>query len=258
MRQCDAPINPSLYRLISFVFAENLQKKSAPTTDYQSRFTDKFMSKPESVTVISSDNSPAGFWRKIVAFLYRDIGSFLPAREVPTPKPQDQPPTLIDPGKLKCLAYRRDVLDWRDGFHADVMLTMSNLYCQFVSRIDLELDNLSIIDKFFPRPAHEVLVGTFIQSVWVPFYSWITLENGKLSSRASKWGLQQLDMAFNIKISDAEHYSLGDISFKRINREQIIFRLEAMMLGSDGIAGAYCAQATYIASQLINKKRLPC
>ncbi len=184
-----------------------------------------------------------------------------------TPQPSDGNPdsadqdpieSLVDPGKLEYLAFRRDVLDWRDGFHAKATLTMSNLYGQFVIRIDKELDSRPIIEKVLPRPAHEVLHGAFIQSIWVPFSSWIKQEESALAYRGEKWGLQeQLDMAFKIKISDAEHYSLGDISFKQANREKIISRLEALMLGSDGIAETYRAQATHLARKL-REKRMPC
>lgn len=207
-----------------------------------------------------------GLWNKTVALLNRDIRSLLSSGEEKKGQQVEensasltQSPieSLVDPAKLEYLAFRRQVLDWRDGFHTQVTITLLNLRSQFATHIDEELDKVSIFRQLFAKPANEVLHDAFIRSLWVPFYSWIKAEESQLGSQAEKWGAgDQRNLAFTIELSDAEKYSLGDTRFKPKNRDQIIGDLETLLLGKEGLAEIYCAQATHLARQLTEEMSL--
>lgn len=218
----------------------------------------------ETITATVFPQAPEGLWRKTIAFLNRDILSFLPGRQPEVEQPTAESPasedgeridSLVDPGKLDYLAFRREVLDWRDEFHAQVTQRVSNLHDAFIQRIDSELDEVGFFRQLITKSASEVLQGAFIREVRVPLFSSLRQEEEKLAAHAGKWTLPgQLNFTFKKDWSNSECDCVGDIGFKPTNREAIHTRIKSLMLGDIGIAETYCSQATRLARQLIEEK----
>lgn len=223
-----------------------------------------YMTIKETITATVVPQAPEGLWPKIIAFLNRDIRSFMPGWQPKVEQPTAKSPanrdgeridSLVDPGKLDYLAFRREVLDWRDGFHALVTQRVSDLHDAFIQRIDSELGEVGFFRQLITKSANEVLQGAFIREVRVPLFSILRQEEEKLAAHAGKWLLsEQLNFAFKKDWSDSEFDCVGDIGFKPTNREAIHARIKSMMLGDTGIAETYCVQATRLARQLIEKK----
>ncbi len=205
--------------------------------------------------------------RQMVEFLNRDVRSFLPSVLAQVDKPIAESSGTVDPvltdslvdsRKLDCLAFRREVLDWRDNFHAQVTLTASALHEEFIQLIDAELNEVAFFRQLIARRASEVLQGPFVREVRVPLYSSLRQEEKKRATlddkSTSHW---QFNFTFKMQWSDSECDCLGDIGFKPTNREVIVSRIETLILGDEGIAATYREQATRLARQLIEEKQ-PC
>lgn len=202
----------------------------------------------------------------IFAFLNRDVRSFLPTStqeemptlESPAASVAEPIPPLVDPSNLFSLAFRREVLDWRDNFHVQVTLMVSALHEKFIHRIDAELNKVGFFRQLNTRSAREVLQGPFTQEVRVPLYSSLKLEEENRAAEADKTTAQwQFKFSFKMQWPESECDCLGDIKFKPTNRDAIILAIEAMMFGDSGVAAAYRDQATLIARKLIEEKQ-PC
>lgn len=107
-------------------------------------------------------------WRKTVEFMNRDVRSFQPSGKKQTgkvpeagqaPVDTEQIKSLVVPGNVEYLAFRREVLDWRDNFHTHVTLTSISLHEEFVQWIDAKLDEVGFIRQLITKPASEVLQG---------------------------------------------------------------------------------------------------
>lgn len=207
-----------------------------------------------------------GHWRKTVEFMNRDLRSFLPSGKKqtgkvpeeagPTPADTEQIKSLVDPGNVEYLAFRREVLDWRDNFHTHVTLTSFSLYEEFVQWIDKKLDEVGFIRQIITKPASEVLQGQFIRAVRVPLYSSLIREEEKRAAMSDVLGSRwQFNFRFKMQWPDSECDCLRDIGFKRANRKAIHSKIEALVLGENGVAAGYREQATHIARRLIEEKQ---
>ena len=92
---------------------------------------------------------PEGRWAITVAFLRRDVKSFFPGDdsdgvskelneagcEPAVPASGIPVESLVDFNKLPDLAFRREVLDWRDNFHAAVTITVARLQDAFIQQM---------------------------------------------------------------------------------------------------------------------------
>lgn len=225
------------------------------------------MTSEENSRAPSESRTSEKLLRQAVEFLNRDVRSFLPAsqtqEEMPTakspaaPVPEPLPP-LVDTGKLDDLIFRREVLDWRDNFHAQVTLTTLALHKKFIKRIDAELNEVGFFRQLITRPAREVLQLPFIREVKFPLNSSLKREEEKRAARTDESaGLWKFKISFKKPWPEFECNCLGDIGFKPKNRDAILARIETLLLGDNGIAAGYREQATHIARKLIEEKQ-PC
>lgn len=217
------------------------------------------------------DNQAKGFTGRAVAFLKRDIKSFLPGRNnngdriVHDPiaseqsvavTPADTPvESLVDLNKLPDMAFRREVLDWRDNFHANVTTTVSRLQGTFVDQIHIELGSTSLYRKLITRPTDGVLQDLFVSIVRLPLIMAVRQEEAKLNACAKKWELfGKADLVFDVRRLNAECVSLHDVGFKPSNKNLILLRLHTLMLGPAGVAEHFRDQALHLSRILLEAK----
>jgi hypothetical protein len=223
-------------------------------------------------TASESQQKSEKLWDKTVAFLNRDIRSFLPGREAPVEAltlkgrvsadsiaataPDSTVESLVDFKKLPDMAFRRDVLDWRDNFHANITSTLVTLHDRFIRLVDNKLDNTNLFRKLITRPADEVLQDDFVLDIRMPLIMALRKEEEKLTACAQKWGLiGEIDFSFDTHRLRAECVSLNDIGFKQSNRSLIVSRMQNLMLGPLGIAENLCEQGLHMSRKLMENKQ---
>lgn len=211
-----------------------------------------------------------GLWSKIIAFLNRDIKSFLrrgdkdrcqreqyeaKLEHAATTRADTLVESLVDHNRLSEMAFRREVLDWRDNFHANVTTTISRLQDTFIEEMHAELGNMKLFRKLLSRPSDEVLQGSFIRLVRQPLIAALREEEVKLEACVQKWGsFGRADLAFDTRRLSAECISLHDVGFKPSNKSLISMRVQTLMLGPAGVAEHFRDQALHVSRKLLEAK----
>lgn len=214
-----------------------------------------------------------GRWNKTVAFLNRDIRSFFPgakpedesihllaAAEAPEAAGLAELPveSLVDIQKLPYMAFRREVLDWRDNFHANVTNTITRLQDSFIREMDVELGNTNMFRKLITRPASEVLQDGFVRMVRMPLITALRKEEAALNAYAQKWALfGKVDLEIDIRVLNSECDGLKHIGFKPSNRDLLVSRIQALLLGPGGTEEYFREQGLHISRKLLEAKA-PC
>ena len=116
------------------------------------------------------DGAPKTALDKAVAFLRRDIRSFLPGwktagaeQETAESAVRITLPSLVDFGNIDYLVFRREVLDWRDGFHARVTLEAAEMNNSFAWRVKWGLSDVGILRRIITNSASKKLQDHFIR-----------------------------------------------------------------------------------------------
>lgn len=240
---------------------------------------DKHSTAEEPIPTPDNRNAPVGFWRKIIDFMRRDvrtlwtprptkipqspnletqpIGQPIDSQSEPPAEPPADPPveSLVDFGQLPYLAFQREVLDWRDNFHANVTERITALNDAFVSYTDSQLGKTGIYKHLFSDPADVILKDEFVRNVQIPLNRMLRDEEIKLNRLMRKSSSQTSDVAFDLKIPDAEFEHLHNIPFRRANRNKIVYFIGRMMLGSDGISSQLGEQAMHMARKAMEGKQ---
>ncbi len=213
-----------------------------------------------------NSKAPKSAVDKAVSFLQRDVRSFLPGWKEPAcakqetveSGSQDFPiPSLVDPAIVDHLAFRREVLDWRDGFHARATQLAIELCNAFALKIREDLADVSIFRRVLTRPAYDMLQDHFIRIVRVPMQQAIQQEQSELSKLVQRWLPDAtLDLAFVAPWSDSECKCLGDLDFTPKNEDEILGKIEILILGDSGIVDRHRTRATNLARNIIEERSL--
>lgn len=223
--------------------------------------------------VPKTTSKSGSLWGSTVAFLKREIKSFF-SRGDKDEEPADQGlvacedsatpaqvrvdipiESLVDLRKLPDMAFRREILDWRDNFHANLMITLSRLHVAFAQEVHAKLAATSFFRKLVTRKSSEVLQESFIRLVRLPLITAIRKEEAKLSVCAQKWGVfGKADLAFDIRALRYECASLHDIGFKPSNKNLILSRSEALILGPTGLVSVFRDQGVQLSRKLMDTK----
>lgn len=211
-----------------------------------------------------------GRWNKTVAFLKRDIRSFFPNDEAEdgaenfpgtTVAPDSLSPSehpiesLVDLGKLPDMAFKREVLDWRDNFHVNVTKIITELQSAFIHQMDSELGDISVFRKLITRPANEVLQDSFVRIVRMPLITALRKEEANLNACAQKWALfGRADLAIDMRMMNSECASLHDIGFKPVNRSLMELRIQSLLSGPEGLAKHFRDQGLQLSKELMEAK----
>lgn len=162
---------------------------------------------------------------------------------------------LVDIHKLQYMSFKRQVLDWRDTFHADTITTIKRLHEEFIQQTISDLDNTHLFRKVIARPSSEILQDNFTLLVRRPLIAALRKEEMNFSATSRQWGLpKNVELCFDIRSLNAECASLNDVSFKPSNKELILLRIQALMFGADGVAENFCEQGVQFSRNLLNIK----
>ena len=212
-------------------------------------------------------------WGSTVAFLKRDIESFFPRGDkdgesaeqgqigrkdsVATAPAQVDVPieSLVDVRRLPDMAFKREVLDWRDNFHSNLMITLSRLHDSFAQQVQVELADTSLFRKLVSLKSDEVLQDSFIRLVRWPLITAIRKEDVKLNACTKKWGVfGKADLAFDISALSHECTSLHHIPFKPSNKDLILSSSQELILGPAGLATVFRDQGLQLSRKLMDIK----
>lgn len=212
-------------------------------------------------------------WFSTVAFLKRDIKSFFPRDDKGGEQPEQgvaasedsgtsvpasvETPveSLVDMSKLPEMAFRRDVLDWRDNFHANLMNGLSKLNDAFAQQVHAELAATSLFRKLVSRQSDQVLQDSFTRLVRLPLINEVRNEEANLNACAQKWGRGgKSDLTFDISALNAECASLQDIGFKPSNKDQLLSRCQELILGPTGLSAVFRDQGLQLSRKLMETK----
>ena len=229
--------------------------------------------KPELAPDPETTPKSGSLWGSTVAFLKRDIKSFFPRGDkvgesaeqgvvaledsgAPALAQVEVPiESLVDVSKLPDMAFRREVLDWRDNFHANLMITLSRLHDAFAQQAHTELADTSLFRKLVTRKSNEVLQDSFTRLVRLPLITAVRKEEAKLNVCAQKWSVfGKADLAFDIRALSDECASLHDIAFKPSNKDLILSRSQELILGPAGLAAVFRDQGLQLSRKLIETK----
>jgi hypothetical protein len=210
-----------------------------------------------------------GFWRRFFGFLDSDVeiipsshqteanaianseASIESLKKVPTDD------SLVDIKKLQQMAFRRQVLDWRDTFHANTITTITRLHQEFIRQTMSDLDNTHLFRKVLARPSSEVLQDNFTFLVRRPLIFALRKEEMNFANCSQQWSLpKKVELCFDIRSLNAECASLDDVSFKPSNKELILLRIQTLMFGTDGMAENFCEQGVQFSRNLLNMKEI--
>lgn len=212
---------------------------------------------------------PEGRWAITVAFMRRDVKSFFPGDdsdgvskelneagcEPAVPASGIPVESLVDFNKLPDLAFRREVLDWRDNFHAAVTITVARLQDAFIQQMHAELGNTNLFRKMLARPSDEILQDSFVRIVRLPLITALRKEEAKLNAIAEKWALfGKVELVFDSRKLNAECASLHDVGFKPSNQTLILSRIQVLMLGPAGVAEHFRDQGLHLSRKLLEAK----
>lgn len=212
-------------------------------------------------------------WGSTVALLKRYINSFFPRGDKDresaelglighkhsvalAPAQVDMPiESLVDVSKLPDMAFKREVLDWRDNFHSNLMITLSRLHDSFAQQVQDELADTSLFRKLVSRKSDEVLQDSFIRLVRWPLITAIRKEDVKLNACAKKWGVfGKADLAFDISALSHECTSLHDIAFNPSNKDLILSSCHELILGPAGLATVFRDQGLQLSRKIMDSK----
>ena len=212
-------------------------------------------------------------WSSTVTFLKRDIKSFFPRDDrsgtpteqgagasddlgISAPAPVKTPiESLVDMSKLPEMAFRRDVIDWRDNFHVNLMNALSKLNDAFAHQVHAELADTSLFRKLVSRESDQVLQQSFTRLVRLPLINAVLNEEANLNFCAQKWGRGgNGDLTFDLSVLNAECASLHDIRFKPSNRDLILSRSKEIIMGPAGLATVFCDQGLQLSRKLMDTK----
>ncbi len=174
----------------------------------------------------------------------------------PTPEHADgHIESLVDVSKLPDMAFKRDVLDWRDNFHANLIVILSSLHDSFDQKVEVELADTSLFRKLVSRKSDKVLQDGFIRIVRLPLITAIRKEEAKLNACAQKWGVYgKTNLEFHTKPLSHECKSLHDIAFKPTNKDKILSVSKDMIFGPAGLAAAFHDQGLQLSKKLMDVK----
>lgn len=213
-------------------------------------------------------------WGSTVALLKRYINLFFPSGDkdgesaelgqighknsvAPAPAQVDVSiESLVDVSKLPDMTFKREVLDWRDNFHSNLMITLTRLHDSFAQQVQDELTDTSLFRKLVSRKSDEVLQDSFIRLVRWPLITAIRKEDIKLNACARKWGVfGKADLEFDISALSHEcTRSLNDIAFKPSNKDLILSCSQELILGPAGLVAIFRDQGLQLSRKLMDIK----
>jgi len=192
------------------------------------------------------------FWSTLVAFLKRDIRSFIKQPDQASLFQKHPPPP--DPSKLVQFRYRREILDWRDETIIQLSAIGMGALNDFSLHVQGLLKEVSIWRLLWSKPANEVLREDFDNQVRLVILN----EMRKAEQRLAKLLIRQVG-------NNQKHPSVIDygpdsqldcivkLNFKPTSQDDILSGLRSLVLTDQGIVPMFQNQVTNIADELIGK-----
>lgn len=177
----------------------------------------------------------------------------------PTAEETDQLPPLpfeLDLDELEYIEYRRQILDWRDGFEQQILCAGSSATQHLSQHLKKKLDGLGVFEKFLAKPASEVLVADFFMLVRAPLAEHVRTAENKLNriiERLPETRLGSFNTAVTMVVGerDPDLQVIHDVTFRPGNHKDIYEKLHQLIHGKHGIIGNYIHIAKTTSNSLL-------
>lgn len=219
-------------------------------------------------TPVETGHASGGWWQKTAEFLKRDVKTFFGSNddkkvlnaEVQEDMDPDEKtpadtavPSLVDETKLPGLVFRREVMDWRDNFHADMFVILSKLQAIFVHHVEAELRAVNVFRRLVARPSDEVLQDGFVRLVRIPLTIALRDQEALINASAAKRGMfGKVDLSFDLAALSGECGTLKGLAFRSSNKKTIDERIHILMHGPAGLAANFYDQGFHLSRKYIN------
>lgn len=229
--------------------------------------TDKNVNENLPIPVEASEAS-GGWWQKTAEFLNRDVKTFFSSdeakdvlnEEVQEDMDPDEPavveasiPSLVDEKKLPGLVFKREVMDWRDNFHADMFVILNELQTIFIRHVEDELRAVNVFRRLVARPSDEVLQDAFVRLVRIPLTIALRDQEALINASAAKRGMfGKVDLSFDLAALSGECGPLKGLAFRSSNKKTIDERIQILMHGPAGLAANFYDQGFHLSRKYIN------
>lgn len=212
------------------------------------------------------------FFDRLKAFLSRDIRSFFsssaeskPVLMAPIVLPDepitqsisDEPlpisplPLLLNPTALDRVAFRREILDWRDNSIIQLGVAAKAVLKEFSAHVVTLLDDVPLWRRALPKAANEVLTGDFDTRVRLSIQNISKKHDQQLDEILSRWEPYKISRSRLIdEWPDSQLSYIATFGFKPSNRKDILDAISFLVLGPHGIADKFYQQICTISARI--------
>jgi hypothetical protein len=172
----------------------------------------------------------------------------------PEPGPLAPLPLLLNPAALERLAFRREILDWRDDSILQLSHTADAVLKEFSAHVVRLLRDVPVWRRVFPDTANEILMNDFDSMVRVSIHGEAIRSEKKLKEIVARWensdtsGLRLID-----EWPDSQLRCVANIGFKPSNEAAILKTISHLVLGGHGLADNFHRQAIQISNDVIGR-----
>ena len=163
--------------------------------------------------------------------------------------------TEVDTRHIDRLRFRREVMDWRDGYHFAVTreaILASGMLADVVKK---ELNDSSVIRRMFAKTASEVLESQIESCVELAMRRKRHEEEVALRKNLLRWFPgRHMPAMYQFTWPKLEWDARLDLKFKASNLSQIQAVLNDLILGDKGLAARHRNWATQFANDLLEKR----
>jgi hypothetical protein len=213
---------------------------------------------------------------KIWAILNRDISSFKTMGAKSSPNERDvektevpvlesTPPEVAEPAvksevnsrQIDRLRFRREVMNWRDGYHFAVTLEANRASTVLSDMVKKKLDESSVLGRFFSKSASDILAWQIESCVESALARTRQEEEAALRKRLLQWFPDRpVPSIYPFIWPKLEWDTRLTLKFKSSNLIQIQAALNDLILGDKGLAAMHRDWATRFANQLLEMRNV--
>lgn len=164
-------------------------------------------------------------------------------------------PLLLNPAALEQIAFRSEILDWRDQAIVSLYQSANTSLSGFRTYIDSQLEDVSIWRRALPKPANRALSEPFNKLVRDSIRREMDLKTKNLMAI---WSKRKVSDGSEFRIydrwPDSQLSYLAKIGFKPDKRQLIFDRITDLVLGDHGISDMFSQQIIRISARIIDER----
>lgn len=173
----------------------------------------------------------------------------------PEPEPEPVPipplPLLLNPAALDRVAFRREILDWRDNSILQLGVAANAVLKEFSVHVVTLLDDVPFWRRALPKAANEVLTVDFNTRVRLRIQDRTKKYDHQLDEIMGRW---ERNKASRLRLidewPDSQLSYVANLGFKPSNQEDILEAISFLVLGPHGVADKFYQQISRISARI--------